>query len=369
MSDLASSQMLKASAAQLPVYTYFDPAFYELEQKYLFADAPQYYGHELMVPNEGDYHTLAWMDHGKMLKRVGEQVKVLSNICRHRQAVIYKGRGNGNHIVCNLHGWTYDNGGKLIGAPHFPETPCLGLGESRVTRWNGLLFDACRDVGEDLKHLGVASYLNFEEFGFHSAHVTEYDFNWKTFIEVYSEDYHVDPFHPGLGNFVDCGQLKWEWGENYHVQTVGVKNALARPGSRVYSDWHKEVLRRYEERQPEFGAIWLTYYPNIMVEWYPHSLVVSVAIPRGPEKTTVITEFYYPEDILYFEPEFIEAEQAAYFETAVEDDEICYRMHEGRRALWKRGQSEVGPYQSPTEDGMQHFHEFYRRKLGEHITG
>ena len=65
----------------------------------------------------------------------------------------------------------------------------------------------------------------------------------------------------------------------------------------------------------------------------------------------------------------IQAEQAAYFETAVEDDEICYRMHEGRKALWQRGESEVGPYQSPTEDGMQHFHEFYRRKLGKALQG
>ena len=25
-----------------------------------------------------------------------------------------------------------------------------------------------------------------------------------------------------------------------------------------------------------------------------------------------------------------------------------------------RGDNEVGPYQSPMEDGMQHFHEWYR---------
>ena len=26
--------------------------------------------------------------------------------------------------------------------------------------------------------------------------------------------------------------------------------------------------------------------------------------------------------------------------------------------------TQVGPYQSPMEDGMQHFHEFLRRELG-----
>jgi phenylpropionate dioxygenase-like ring-hydroxylating dioxygenase large terminal subunit len=47
-------------------------------------------------------------------------------------------------------------------------------------------------------------------------------------------------------------------------------------------------------------------------------------------------------------------------ETCVEDDEIGERMDAGRRALMMRGDNEVGPYQSPMEDGMQHFHEWYR---------
>ena len=76
-----------------------------------------------------------------------------------------------------------------------------------------------------------------------------------------------------------------------------------------------------------------------------------------------MVEFYYPEDIVLFEREFVEAEQAAYMETAIEDDEIALRMDRGRRALYERGDNEVGPYQSPMEDGMLHFHEYLRRGL------
>ena len=75
------------------------------------------------------------------------------------------------------------------------------------------------------------------------------------------------------------------------------------------------------------------------------------------------------EDIALFEREFVEAEQAAYMETAAEDDEIAERMDEGRRALYKAGKNEVGPYQSPMEDGMQHFHEFLHRELEPHLPG
>jgi choline monooxygenase len=142
-----------------------------------------------------------------------------------------------------------------------------------------------------------------------------------------------------------------------------VHKSLQRPGTPTYQKWHDAVLNYREGKPPKYGAIWLTYYPNIMVEWYPHVLVVSTLIPRGPQHTTNIVEFYYPEEIALFEPEFIAAEQAAYMETCAEDDEIALRMDAGRKALMQRGVNEVGPYQSPMEDGMQHFHEYLRRML------
>ena len=94
-------------------------------------------------------------------------------------------------------------------------------------------------------------------------------------------------------------------------------------------------------------------------------LVVSTLHPQGPQKTLNLVEFYYPEEIAAFERDYVDAQQAAYMETCVEDDEIALRI--GRRpgaALMMRGDNEVGPYQSPMEDGMQHFHEWYRRKMG-----
>ena len=109
----------------------------------------------------------------------------------------------------------------------------------------------------------------------------------------------------------------------------------------------------------------MTYYPNIMLEWYPHVLVVSTAIPRSPSLTTNVVEFYYPEEIALFEREFIDAEQAAYNETALEDEVLCARMERGRRALYAQGLDDAGPYQSPMEDTEVHFHEWVRAGLGE----
>jgi len=147
------------------------------------------------------------------------------------------------------------------------------------------------------------------------------------------------------------------------VQTVGVNRGLAKPGSPVYRKWHEQVLAYQQGKALAHGSIWLTYYPGLMVEWYPHVLVVSSIVPTGVESCSNVVEFYYPEDIVLFERAFIEAEQAAYHETAVEDEDICERMHQGRRALYRQGISQTGPYQSPLEDGMMHFHAFLRREI------
>ena len=370
MTDLANVAALARTPAQLPLSWYFDPAVLQAERRLLFDDGPGYIGHELMVPHRGDYHTLESTGHGKTLIRNASGVELLSNVCRHRQSIMLKGRGNTEGgIVCPLHRWTYDLDGKLLGAPHFPGNPCLDLGKTPLQNWKGLLFGGKRDVVADLGRLGVADDLDFANHVLDRIHVNDYPINWKTFIEVYLEDLHVVPAHPGLGQFVDCDRLHWEFGDWYSVQTVGVFEQLSRPGTKTYQRWHEQVLRQSGGVGPRHGAIWLTYYPNVMVEWYPHVLVISTVIPRSPESCSNVVEFYYPEEIAAFERDFIDAEQAAYAETSREDEEICLRMHEGRRALWLRGDDEHGPYQSPMEDGMVHFHEFLRRHVGPAVDG
>ena len=363
MTHLGSITQLATAESQLPIRWYFDPAIADIEAQTLFAQGPRYVGHELMVPNAGDYYSLLWRDHGQVLVNNGSSIELLSNVCRHRQAIMLEGRGNTQNIVCPLHRWTYDLKGQLAGAPHFPGKPCLNLDSSPLKRWNGLLFDGPRNIATDLQNCMAARDLDFSGYRLDSVKTAHHHFNWKTFIEVYLEDYHVVPFHPGLSGFVNCDDLRWELGDWHSVQTVGVKEHLRRAGSPVYEKWH-EVVRRYNrDVDPPFGAVWMVIYPNIMVEWYPHVLVVSTVWPDGPEKCTNIIEFYYPEEIALFEREYVEAQQKAYFETALEDDEICERMARGRRALIERGLDDAGPHQSPMEDGMLHFHEFVRRSV------
>ena len=367
MSDLSLTlpSLEQPSCSQLPAASYFDDDLYRREMELVFQHGPRYLGHELAIPEVGDHYALPQEGEGRALVRTAGGVQLLSNVCRHRQAVMLRGRGNtGKHIVCPLHRWTYDLKGQLVGAPHFAEDPCLHLNTYKTRSWNGLIFeDNGRDVAAELAGLGPRAAFDFSGHVLDRVHVHECDYNWKTFIEVYLEDYHVGPFHPGLSQFVTCSDLAWEFGRHHSVQTVGVNKALAKAGSDVYRRWHDAVLAFREGVPPTTGAIWLTYYPNVMIEWYPHVLVVSTLYPKGPQKTVNVVEFFYPEEIAAFEREFVEAHQAAYLETCVEDDEIAMRMDAGRRALHERGDDEVGPYQSPMEDGMEEFHRWYRKTM------
>jgi phenylpropionate dioxygenase-like ring-hydroxylating dioxygenase large terminal subunit len=367
MSDLSISlAALERSRSPLPVSSYFDEDLFRREQSRIFQPSPRYLGHELAVPEVGDYLALVQEGEGRALVRTAAGVELVSNVCRHRQAVMLKGRGHApGHIVCPLHRWTYDLHGRLLGAPHFEHDPCLHLRNQPVQSWHGLLFeDNGRQVAADLARLGPAAELDFTGYVFDRVQSHECDYNWKTFIEIYLEDYHVGPFHPGLGQFVTCADLRWQFGRHHSVQTVGLQRQATRAGSPAYQRWQQALADYRPGERPAQGAIWLTCYPTVMVEWYPQVLVVSTLFAKGPRKTLNLVEFFYPEEVAAFERDLVEAQQAAYMETCVEDDEIALRMDAGRLALLDRGDNETGPYQSPMEDGMQQFHEWYRREMG-----
>jgi phenylpropionate dioxygenase-like ring-hydroxylating dioxygenase large terminal subunit len=262
MTDLATPQRLAPARCQLPVSWYFDPAIFELEQKRIFARGPRYVGHERMVPNVGDYRVLDAMDGAKVLVRNASGVELLSNVCRHRQAILLEGHGNAQNIVCPLHRWTYDLQGNLLGAPQFPETPCVKLHSTPLREWNGLLFEGNRDPRADLADLPVAADFDFSTYVLDRVIVDHVPCNWKTFLEVYLELYHVDPFHPGLGNFADCDDVSYAFGPEYSVQIVAAKNALEQPGTPAYQRWHAACLKALEGRAPKYGALWMSYFPE-----------------------------------------------------------------------------------------------------------
>ena len=197
----------------------------------------------------GDYQALAWRDNAQMLVRNASGVELLSNICRHRQAIMFDGRGSAPNIVCPIHRWTYDLKGELLGAPHFEEQPCVKLHSTPLKHWNGLLFDGPRDVATDLAGMRVGQGSRF--LGLRARPDRD------ARMQLQLEDVHRG-LSRGLsrrtvpsrvsGQFVTCDDLAWQFGDRYSLQTVGVNNGLAKPGTKTYERWHKAVLDYYQRQ-------------------------------------------------------------------------------------------------------------------------
>ena len=257
MSDLATHAKLARSCAQLPVDAYFDEALLQREMQQLFQHGPRYIGHDADGARmRATLRPSLPRMKGRMLVRNANGMEVLSNVCRHRQALMFNGRGNANNIVCPLHRWTYDLKGELIGAPHFPETPCLNLSKTQAAGVErpAVRAERLQRHGQAGKDLSVTKDLDFSGYMFDHVEVQTCNYNWKTFIEVYLEDYHVEPFHAGLGGFVSCDDLRWEFGRDYSVQTVGVNKRLAAsPAREIYKRWQEQVLKFRGGEPPRYG--------------------------------------------------------------------------------------------------------------------
>jgi phenylpropionate dioxygenase-like ring-hydroxylating dioxygenase large terminal subunit len=366
----AGWEHLESMVPGIPVSWYLSPDILTVEQRVLFDEGPGYVGHELLVPDFGDFHAPTW-DEGWALVHGRDGIQRVSNVCRHRQSVILEGRGNTRNIVCPLHRWSYSLEGRQQAAPRFEEATGRDLRTERLQRWSGLLFRGPRNVAADLAGFHLAPEYDFDGFVHDRSWVEDYPINWKTFIEFYIEILHVEPFHPGLTSLIDCdgfGAANWELGDNWQNQRLDVGVDLASSRSDAYLEYQKLVVD-HRGGPPKFGALWLCLYPNVMVEWYPESLIVSHVVPRAPDRTTNVVDFYYPADVLAERPEIVAAHQASYIETAIEDGVIADHMDRGRRALYARGEHDAGPYQHPMETGMAHFHDYLHRYLDRHVEG
>jgi len=340
------------------ISSYFTENSFTVEKNIIQKNGPLYVGHKLMVPNIDDYHVVNHLQNRYALVNRGNEYVLVSNVCPHRQSILLKGSGNTKVIKCGLHCWSFGIDGKFKGAPHFTEkVESKNLETIKLYEWNGLLFKN-RIPDCDFKKVGLSELLNFDDYFYHSTESETYHFNWKSFMEIYLENYHVFSMHPGLKNFVKPSDLEWEIGADYSIQKVGMGSDLRKFGSEIYKTWQTEVLRAHDSELPRYGAIWMLIYPNIMIEWYPHVIVISTVDPKTPGSSINHVEFYYSKSLYQKNENYFKVEKEAYLETATEDNEACLLLEEGRRALYLNNEEIYGPIDSFLEKGVAEFYEY-----------
>jgi choline monooxygenase len=213
-------------------------------------------------PEIGDYHALPQEGEGRALLRTPQRRRAdLQRLPAPaggdaaRARLGRNGPASGGNIVCPLHRWTYSAGQRARPARCWARrTSRRSLPEPEQlpgADWNGLVFEANGyDVrarwpgwapgGPGLLRLRATTARNCTRWtttGRPSSRST-----WRTTTSARSI--------PGLGNFVTCDDLRWEFGREYSVQTVGVAGKLGKAGSDVYRKWHDECCASRTAARP-----------------------------------------------------------------------------------------------------------------------
>ncbi len=194
------------TSATLPPACYADASVAELERDAVFRTSWVGIGRWDQWKTPGDYSALTIAGMPVIIVRDKSQtLRVYANTCRHRGSMMLEGSGNAQTISCPFHRWTYGLDGELRGAPDMPNGAVFnkcdhGLIEFRAAERDGFAFICFDNDAEDIDvWLGDFSDVH-RPWNLASLVTTrrmelEVDCNWKGFLEVFNEYYHLPYVH------------------------------------------------------------------------------------------------------------------------------------------------------------------------------
>jgi phenylpropionate dioxygenase-like ring-hydroxylating dioxygenase large terminal subunit len=151
-----------------------------------------------------------------VLTRDGDGVlRGFANSCRHRGSkLVDDGAGGCNRLICPFHGWSYALDGVLRSAGHMAEAAGFdraqtGLVPVAVAEHAGFLFvNVSGDAGPVDDWLGDFDAIHtpwpLKTLVSARRNTFEVGCNWKLFLEVFNEYYHLAMVHKGtIGGFYD----------------------------------------------------------------------------------------------------------------------------------------------------------------------
>lgn len=185
---------------------YTSDTFFDWEKETVLRNSWQCLGRMDEIPNVGDYYTLTLLGEPIIVVRQTDtQIRILSNVCRHRGMPVALGEGNTKRFVCTYHAWTYGLDGDLLRAARMENTgfdqAACGLPEIKSAVWNGFIYATLNDHPPPLENmLGDLNTLiaPYEPETFRHVHTaTEvWKTNWKCLVENFMEGYHLSVVHP-----------------------------------------------------------------------------------------------------------------------------------------------------------------------------
>jgi choline monooxygenase len=283
-----------AEASTIPAEWYTDPRLLDLERRTVFSRAWQIAGRvdQLQRPQQYVACETAAGEPIVLVRGADNVLRGFFNVCRHHAAAVATTpEGTAPHLRCPYHGWTYALDGALKGTPDFSgvcnfDRAANGLVPVEIGVWEKWVFVRVTPDGMPLgEFLGsdlTAAFPTALVGGLHWMERRAYqvDCNWKVFVDNYLDGgYHVPHLHKGLDSVLDYSTYTIENGARFSLQSspmvtgeVDARTGAVRRGDRARYFW---------------------IYPNLMINCYADAMDTNLVIPRGPDRTEVIFDFFF----------------------------------------------------------------------------
>jgi choline monooxygenase len=263
----------------LPADWYVDTRRYEHERRSVFAREWLWFTHAAALDAPGAYVAQTYAGWPVFVVRSNDgELRGFHNVCRHRAGpLVNDGAGVCGNLVCQYHGWLYEDDGRLRSARDFGDAPDAddnALFPIHVEEWRGQVFvnlvSGPKPLAEDLAALfSECDGFPLDEMTLVREWHHDLACNWKTYAENYLEGYHIPMLHPELQRQYDTKQYRVELGDRYCRHS-----APRRDGA------------------PDDGR-WLFRWPNLALNVYGDSMNVEVIIPTGPQTCTVAYNHFF----------------------------------------------------------------------------
>jgi len=286
----------------LPARYYTDPKVFRDELERFFCQMWVCVGRENQISQPGDYFLREIAGESIIITRDNRQtVQAFFNVCRHRGTRICPASEGhfAGRIQCGYHGWTYGLDGRLIGAPHMPESfrrEDYPLNPVAAEIWDGHIFvnlalepqplaTQLADVPQKFAHWQMA------DLRLYRRKVYEVKANWKLIVLNYNECLHCPILHPALSSITD-----YLSGENSHPNRSYIGGTMEFQGGAQTMSRDGKLRRDYLPGLTEDERSRVYYYavfPNLFLSLHPDYVMTHTLWPRAVDRTDIICEWHF----------------------------------------------------------------------------
>jgi phenylpropionate dioxygenase-like ring-hydroxylating dioxygenase large terminal subunit len=354
----------------LPFECYWEDSILIQEQKLIFSNQWLGLGRADRLETSGEYEVFELCGQALVLIRDQDNIlRLYANTCRHRGAKLLDGTGQCQAISCPFHGWTYTLDGNLKYAKTMSENPNFDFSEHSLIEYKlkelqGFLFAFLGNQPTDLdSQLGDFSELHqpwsLNELITTRREVFEVQCNWKAFLDVFNEYYHLSNIHP---TSIDNLYIKPEESDKTTGDYASQFGFTTGTGALLEAHQSNALPKMENLGDPwNLGARYSWVFPNMTFAASQEAIWVYEANPITSQSCQVRQSICFPKNTTEL-PDFQEKSQAYYQRLDDALDEDIYALENQHKGL-NKSPSLQGQFSTLMEANVATFAQWYANKI------